>query len=154
MGLGQSRLECDHPPVPFDCRRERALNAPGIRQVADGGGELRPQRKCALTARDRGIRASQPEQHLTQVVVRLGELRTQNGRASEALGCAVEVALVLERLPQRPGTGCIRRRRRRGCGVGRRFAAAVLVLAAAAAGAGFVASDRLPVTAQTGSCRR
>src|ERR1035438_8886955 len=128
VSLGERRLERGHASVPVDCSRKRALNAPGIRQVADGGGELRPQRERALTARDRGVRPSQPEQHLTEVVVRLGELRTQNGRASEALGCPVEQSLVLERLPKREQTLPL------DLGGGRRIAAAVLELATAAAG--------------------
>ncbi len=63
MSLGESRLERNHAPVPRDRRGERAASAFGVGEIAKGRGKARPQRERPLTARDRGVRPSQPEQH-------------------------------------------------------------------------------------------
>ncbi len=100
VSLGESGFERNHAPVPRDGRRERAASTLRVGEIAKGRSEAWPKRERALAARDRGVRPSQPQQHFAQVVMRVGELGTQSGRAPEALGCPLEQATLLERLAQ------------------------------------------------------
>ena len=63
VSLGESRLERNHAPVTRDRRGERAARAFGVGEIAKGRGKARPKRERPLTARDRGVRPSQPQQH-------------------------------------------------------------------------------------------